>query len=40
MWQGAFLAWGAFMVLSVHAYYIRKKFIELSKVAFKIALVV
>jgi len=40
VWQGAFLA-GAFMVLSVHAYYIRKgKFIELSKVAFKIALVV
>ncbi|WP_396189316.1 cytochrome ubiquinol oxidase subunit I [Flavobacterium sp.] len=40
VWQGAFLA-GAFMVLSVHAYYIRKgKFIELSKAAFKIALVV
>ncbi|RTL10975.1 MAG: cytochrome ubiquinol oxidase subunit I [Flavobacteriaceae bacterium] len=40
VWQGAFLA-GAFMVLSVHAYYIRKgKFVELSKVAFKIALVV
>uniref|UniRef100_UPI0040491B93 cytochrome ubiquinol oxidase subunit I n=1 Tax=Flavobacterium sp. TaxID=239 RepID=UPI0040491B93 len=39
-WQGAFLA-GAFLVLSVHAYYIRKgKFIELSKKAFKIALVV
>jgi cytochrome d ubiquinol oxidase subunit I len=39
-WQGAFLA-GAFMVLSVHAYYIRKgKFVELSKIAFKIALVV
>ncbi|MCL9770518.1 cytochrome ubiquinol oxidase subunit I [Flavobacterium sp. HXWNR69] len=40
VWQGAFLA-GAFMVLSVHAYYIRKgKFVALSKVAFKIALVV
>ena len=40
VWQGAFLA-GAFMVLSVHAYYIRKgKYIELSKIAFKIALVV
>lgn len=40
VWQGAFLA-GAFMVLSVHAYYIRKgKYIELSKKAFKIALVV
>jgi len=40
VWQGAFLA-GAFMVLSVHAYYIRKgKYVELSKIAFKIALVV
>jgi len=40
VWQGAFLA-GAFMVMSVHAYYIRKgKYIELSKKAFKIALVV
>lgn len=40
VWQGAFLA-GAFIVLSVHAYYIRKgKYIELSKKAFKIALVV
>lgn len=40
VWQGAFLA-GAFMVLSVHAYYIRKgKYLELSKRAFKIALVV
>ena len=40
VWQGAFLA-GAFMVLSVHAYYIRKgKYVELSKKAFKIALVV
>ena len=39
-WQGAFLA-GAFLVLSVHAYYIRKgKFLEISKKAFKIALVV
>lgn len=39
-WQGAFLA-GAFLVLSVHAYYIRKgKFVEISKKAFKIALVV
>lgn len=40
VWQGAFLA-GAFMVLSVHAYYIRKgRYVELSKKAFKIALVV
>ena len=40
VWQGAFLA-GAFMVLSVHAYYVRKgKYVELSKRAFKIALVV
>ncbi len=40
VWQGAFLA-GAFMVLSVHAYYIRKgKHVELSKRAFKIALIV
>jgi cytochrome bd ubiquinol oxidase subunit I len=39
-WQGAFLA-GAFLVLSVHAYYIRKgRYVELSKRAFKIALVV
>lgn len=39
-WQGSFLA-GAFLVLSVHAYYIRKGlFIEISKKAFKIALVV
>lgn len=39
-WQGAFLA-GAFLVLSVHAYYIRKnKFVEISKKAFKIALIV
>lgn len=40
VWQGAFLA-GAFMVLSVHAYYIRKgRYVELSKKAFKTALVV
>jgi len=40
VWQGAFLA-GAFMVLSVHAYYIRKgRYIPISKKAFKIALVV
>lgn len=39
-WQGAILA-GAFLVLSVHAYYIRKgRFVEISKKAFKIALVV
>jgi cytochrome bd ubiquinol oxidase subunit I len=39
-WQGAFLA-GAFLVLSVHAYYIRKgRYVELSKKAFKIALIV
>lgn len=39
-WQGAILA-GAFLVLSVHAYYIRKgRYIEISKKAFKIALVV
>ena len=40
VWQGAFLA-GAFLVLSVHAYYIRKgRYVELSKKAFKIAVVV
>uniref|UniRef100_UPI00404AEC09 cytochrome ubiquinol oxidase subunit I n=1 Tax=Flavobacterium sp. TaxID=239 RepID=UPI00404AEC09 len=40
VWQGAFLA-GAFLVLSVHAYYIRKgRYVKLSKRAFKIALVV
>jgi len=40
VWQGAFLA-GAFLVLSVHAYYIRKgRYLEISKKAFKIALVV
>lgn len=39
-WQGSFLA-GAFLVLSVHAYYIRKeRFVEISQKAFKIALVV
>ena len=39
-WQGAILA-GAFMVLSVHAYYIRKGiFTDISKKAFKITLVV
>ncbi|MBC5838803.1 cytochrome ubiquinol oxidase subunit I [Flavobacterium muglaense] len=39
-WQGAILA-GAFLVLSVHAYYIRKgRYIEISKKGFKIALVV
>lgn len=39
-WQGSFLA-GAFMILSVHAYYIRrKKFESISKKAFKIALIV
>ena len=38
VWQGAFLA-GAFMVLSVHAYYLLKgRYIEVSKKAFKIAL--
>lgn len=40
VWLGAFLA-GAFLVLSVHAYYILKgRFVEMSKKAFKIALVV
>jgi len=40
VWQGAFLA-GAFMVLSVHAYYLRKgRYVDLSKKAFKIALLV
>ena len=40
VWLGAFLS-GAFLVLSVHAYYIVKgKFVEISKTAFKIALVV
>lgn len=40
VWQGAFLA-GAFMVLSVHAYYLLKgRYIEISKKAFKISLLV
>src|SRR5210317_127406 len=39
-WQGAFLA-GAFLVLSVHAYYIVKgRYVEISKKAFKVALIV
>lgn len=37
-WSGAFLA-GAFLVLSVHAYYLLKgRFVNISKTAFKIAL--
>lgn len=40
VWIGAFLA-GAFLVLSVHAYYLLKgRYIEISKKAFKIALTV
>lgn len=40
VWQGAFLA-GAFLILSVHAYYLLKgRYVEISKKAFKIALVV
>lgn len=40
VWIGAFLA-GAFLVLSVHAYYlIKNKHVELSKKGFKIALIV
>lgn len=40
VWIGAFLA-GAFLVLSVHAYYLLKgRHVEISKKAFKIALVV
>ena len=40
VWLGAFLA-GAFLVLSVHAYYLLKnKHVSISKKAFKIALVV
>ncbi|MEO0732918.1 MAG: cytochrome ubiquinol oxidase subunit I [Bacteroidota bacterium] len=40
VWIGAFLA-GAFLVLSVHAYYLlRGRYVELSQKAFKIALVV
>ncbi|SOE23020.1 cytochrome bd-I ubiquinol oxidase subunit 1 apoprotein [Spirosomataceae bacterium TFI 002] len=39
-WLGAFLS-GAFLVMSVHAYYIIKgRYLEISKKAFKIALVV
>jgi cytochrome d ubiquinol oxidase subunit I len=38
VWQGAFLA-GAFLVLSVHAYYLLKgRYVTISKKAFKIAL--
>ena len=40
VWLGAFLA-GAFLVLSVHAYYLLKgRYVEISKKAFSIALVV
>ncbi|MDR9397798.1 MAG: cytochrome ubiquinol oxidase subunit I [Salibacter sp.] len=40
VWIGAFLA-GAFLVLSVHAYYIVKgRYVELSKKAFRIALII
>ncbi len=40
VWLGAFLA-GAFLVMSVHAYYLVKgKYIEISRRAFKIALIV
>ena len=40
VWLGAFLA-GAFLVLSVHAYYLLKnRYVEISKKAFKIALIV
>jgi len=40
VWQGAFLA-GTFLVLSVHAYYLLKgRYVEISKKAFKITLVV
>tara|TARA_Y100000782_G_C10187692_1_gene267782 strand:- start:126 stop:1511 length:1386 start_codon:yes stop_codon:yes gene_type:complete len=40
VWLGAFLA-GAFLVLSVHAYYLLKgRYVAISKKAFKIALVV
>lgn len=40
VWVGAFLA-GAFLVLSVHAYYLVKgRYVEISKRAFKIALIV
>lgn len=40
VWQGAFLA-GAFLVLSVHAYYLLKgEHVTLSKKAFKVALII
>jgi len=40
VWMGAFLA-GAFLVMSVHAYYLLKnRHVEISKKAFKIALVI
>ena len=40
VWIGAFLA-GAFLVISVHAYYIlRGRYVDISKKALKIALVV
>ena len=40
VWQGAFLA-GAFLVLSVHAYYLLKgRYVAISKKGFKIALLV
>ncbi|TRZ43792.1 cytochrome ubiquinol oxidase subunit I [Robertkochia solimangrovi] len=40
VWLGAFLS-GAFLVLSVHAYYLlRNRYVELSKTAFRIALIV
>lgn len=40
VWLGAFLS-GAFLVLSVHAYYLLKnRYVDISKKAFKIALVV
>lgn len=40
VWLGAFLA-GSFLVLSVHAYYLVKgKYVDISKRAFKIALIV
>lgn len=40
VWLGAFLA-GAFLVMSVHAYYLIKgRYIEISKIGFKIALIV
>ncbi|MEL6634297.1 MAG: cytochrome ubiquinol oxidase subunit I, partial [Bacteroidota bacterium] len=40
VWLGAFLA-GAFLVLSVHAYYLMQgRYVEISKKAFKIALAV